>query len=58
MESTFSDLVDDLNGNGDYDFDVDFLIKTSFVLFDIGSKYDVAKLKSGDFIKALGSGSI
>ncbi len=53
MESTFSDLVDDLNGNGDYDFDIDFLIKTSFVLFDIGAKYDVAKLKSGDFIKKL-----
>lgn len=25
MESTFSDLVEDLNGNGDYDFDIDFL---------------------------------
>jgi len=53
MESTFNELVDDLNGNGDYDFDIDFLIKTSFVLFDIGAKYDVAKLKSGDFIKKL-----
>jgi len=30
-----------------------FLIKTSFVLFDIGAKYDVAKLKNGDFIKKL-----
>ena len=53
MESTFNELVDDLNGNGDYEFDIDFLIKTSFVLFDIGAKYDVAKLKSGDFIKKL-----
>lgn len=53
MESTFNELVDDLNGNGDYDFDIDFLIKTSFVLFDIGAKYDVSKLKSGDFIKKL-----
>jgi hypothetical protein len=53
MEGTFTSLVDDLNGNGDYDFDLDFLIKTSFVLFDIGAKYDVAKLKSGDFISKL-----
>ena len=46
-------MVDEINGNGDFDFDTDFLIKTSFVLLDVGAKYDVAKLKSGDFIKKL-----
>lgn len=46
-------MVDEINGNGDFDFDIDFLIKTSFVLLDAGAKYDVAKLKSGDFIKKL-----
>jgi len=44
-------MVDEINGNGD--LILDFLLKTSFVLLDVGAKYDVAKLKSGDFIKKL-----
>ena len=53
MEKKFIEVVDELNGNGEYDFDTDFLIKTSFVLLDRGAKYDIQKLKDGAFIKNL-----
>lgn len=53
MEGEFIKLVDELNGRGEYDFDTDFLIKTSFVLLNRGAKYDIRKLKSGDYIKML-----
>jgi len=32
MEKKFIEVVDELNGNGEYDFDTDFLIKSSFVI--------------------------
>ena len=41
MEKNFVEVVDELNGNGEYDFNTDFLIKTSFVLLDRGAKYDI-----------------
>ena len=53
MEKKFIEVVDELNGNGEYDFDTDFLIKTSFVLLDRGAKYDIKKLKDGEYIKNL-----
>ena len=53
MEKKFIEVVDELNGNGEYDFDTDFLIKSSFVLLDRGAKYDIKKLKDGAFIKNL-----
>lgn len=38
MEKKFIEVVDELNGSGEYDFDTDFLIKSSFVILDKGAK--------------------
>lgn len=56
MEDKFIELVDELNGGGEYEFDIDFIIKTSFVLFDKGAKYDVDKLKDDLYLDKLKSG--
>lgn len=53
MEKKFIEVVDELNGNGEYDFNTDFLIKCSFVILDKGAKYDIKKLKDGEYIKKL-----
>lgn len=53
MERQFIEVVDELNGGGEYDFNTDFLIKCSFVILDEGAKYDVKKLRDGKFIKNL-----
>ena len=53
MERQFIEVVDELNGGGDYDFNTDFLIKCSFVILDEGAKYDVKKLRDGKFIENL-----
>lgn len=53
MEGKFINLVDELNGGGEYDFDIDFIIKTSFVLFDKGAKYDVEKLEDKKYLNKL-----
>ena len=53
MERKFIEVVDKLNGSGEYDFNTDFLIKCSFVLLDEGAKYDIKKLRDGEFIKKL-----
>ena len=53
MEKKFIGLVDELNGGGEFDFDIDFIIKTSFVVFGKGAKYDVDKLKDGKYIDKL-----
>jgi len=53
MERKFIKVVDELNGNGEYDFNTDFLIKCSFVLLDEGAKYDIKKLRDGKFIRKL-----
>jgi len=55
MEKKFIEIVDELNGNGEYDFNTDFLIKTSFVVLDKGAKYDIKKLRDGVFIEKLES---
>jgi uncharacterized protein with ParB-like and HNH nuclease domain len=53
MENKFIEVVDELNGNGEYDFNTDFLIKSSFLILDKGAKYDIKKLQDGEFIKKL-----
>lgn len=56
MEKTFIELVDELNGGGEFEFDTDFIIKTSFVVFDKGAKYDVDKLRDEEYIDKLREG--
>jgi hypothetical protein len=53
MEHRFTDLVDQLNEGGEFDFDIDFLTKTSFVLMGMGAKYAVDKLKSDRYLNEL-----
>lgn len=53
MERKFIEVVDELNGGGEYDFNTDFLIKCSFILLDKDAKYDIKKLRDGKFIKKL-----
>ena len=53
MEGKFIEVVDEINGSGEYDFNTDFLIKCSFVLLDKGAKYDIKKLRDGKFIRKL-----
>lgn len=53
MEGNFIQLVDESNGRGEYDFDIDFIIKASFVVFGKGAKYDVDKLRDRDYIGKL-----
>ncbi len=55
MDKEFIELVDELNGRGEYDFDIDFVIKASFVLFDQGAKYGVEKLSDDTYIRRLGA---
>jgi len=56
MEENFLGLVDQLNAGGQFDFDTDFLIKASFVIFDKGAKYDVKKLRDNQYVDRLKSG--
>jgi len=53
MERKFIELVDDLNGHGEFDFDIDFLSKASFVVFDKGAKYDVKKMEDDEYVSRL-----
>ena len=53
MEGKFIQVVDELNGSGEFDFNTDLLIKTAFVTLGKGAKYDIKKLKDGEFIKLL-----
>jgi uncharacterized protein with ParB-like and HNH nuclease domain len=53
MERKFIEVVDELNGSEEYDFNTDFLIKCSFVLLGEGAKYDIKKLRDGKFIGQL-----
>jgi hypothetical protein len=56
MEKTFIELVDEMNGGGEFEFDIDFIIKTSFVVFEKSAKYDVDKLKDKEYIDNLKGG--
>ncbi|MGH9775163.1 MAG: DUF262 domain-containing protein [Candidatus Acidiferrales bacterium] len=53
MEKKFIELVDQLNGGGEYDFDTDFIIKSSFIVLGQGAKYDVEKLRDRKYVNAL-----
>lgn len=53
MEERFIRIVDDLNENGRHDFNTDFVIKTAFVIFGKGAKYDFKKLADTDFLDNL-----
>jgi hypothetical protein len=56
MERKFVELIDELNGGGEFDFDLDFIIKTSLVVFNKGAKYDVGKLEDNEYLTSLGKG--
>ncbi len=56
MEENFLELVDQLNTSGQFDFDTDFLIKASFLIFDKGAKFDVAKLRDDQYRDRLKTG--
>lgn len=56
MERNFLELVDELNLGGQFDFDTDFLIKASFVVFDKGAKYDVKKLRDTEYVNRIKNG--
>jgi len=56
LERQIRDLVDELNLGGQYDFDIDFLVKTTFVLLGKGAKYDVSKLRDDPYVERLSSG--
>ena len=55
MEERFARIVDDLNEGGRFDFDTDFLIKTTFVLFGLKAKYDYKKLSDDNYLSRLSS---
>lgn len=56
MEKNFIELVDQLNLGGQFDFDTDFLIKASLVVFDKGAKYDVKKLRDDEYVERVKNG--
>jgi len=53
MEERFIRIVDDLNENGRFDFNNDFVIKAAFVVFGKGAKYDFKKLTDTVFLDTL-----
>ena len=55
LEDKFIQLEDELNGGGEFDFGIDFLIKTSFLTLGAGAKYDVRKLHNQEYVRTLGA---
>jgi hypothetical protein len=53
MEERFTQIVEDLNEGGRFDFDTDFVIKTTFVLFGKKAKYDYNKLSDDTYLQKL-----
>ena len=51
MEAEFRKTLTAINQGSRYDFNTDFIIKTSLVVFGKGAKYDVKKLRDDDYIK-------
>lgn len=56
IEDRFNKILDELNQNGKFDFNTDFLIKTTFVIFGKKAKYDHKKLADEKYIQALSAG--
>lgn len=55
MEQRFIKIVEDLNEGGKFDFNTDFVIKTTFVLFDQKAKYEYKKLSDDSYLNRLSS---
>ena len=53
MEERFGRLVDDLNESGRHDFNPDFIIKTTFIVFGKKAKYDYKKLSDKTYVTSL-----
>jgi uncharacterized protein with ParB-like and HNH nuclease domain len=53
MEQKFTEAVNFLNQGNRHNFNTDFLIKASLVIFDQKAKYEVSKLRGEEFIKML-----
>ena len=53
MEKKFTDTINSINHGYRYNFDTDFIIKASLVIFDQKAIYAVKKLKDEAFIAAL-----
>lgn len=53
FEDRFIELLDFMNDNDRFNFDISFLIKASLVILDKGAKYDIKKLKDEDYIAKL-----
>ena len=48
-----TDLIDQLNPLGRYDFDKDFILKAALVCCDSGAKYEVKKLRNAETVNKL-----
>lgn len=53
FEEKFINLLDFMNDNNRFSFDISFLIKSSLVIFDKGAKYNIKKLKDEEYITNL-----
>jgi uncharacterized protein with ParB-like and HNH nuclease domain len=53
MEDKFIETIKNINHGARYNFDTDFLIKASLVVFGQKAKYEVKKLKDEAFVEAL-----
>lgn len=53
MEERFRTMVEELNNGGRFEFNTDFVIKTTFVVFDKRAKYEFEKLRDPKFIEKL-----
>jgi hypothetical protein len=49
MEAKFRQTLTEINHGSRYEFNIDFIIKTSLVVFEKSAKYDVKKLRDDDY---------
>jgi hypothetical protein len=52
-EMEFRQTLNEINHGSRYEFNIDFIIKTSLVVFGKGAKYDVKKLRDDDYTQNL-----
>jgi uncharacterized protein with ParB-like and HNH nuclease domain len=53
FEEKFTSLLEFMNDNDRFSFDISFLIKSSLVIFNKGAKYNIRKLKDDEYITKL-----
>lgn len=53
FEDKFINLLEFMNDNNRFSFDISFLIKSSLVIFDKGAKYNIKKLKDEEYVTKL-----